>query len=97
MYCFWIHNKSRKGSEVHHVFGRGRCPGDIKEKYTSLMTVCRDCHPEPILAPTSSEWKNAVLYVWRKMNTEPVGDIHTPDGTLIESPFSSINFKVTDI
>ena len=38
----------RVAVDVHHVYGRGRSTGDWREHHTSLMSVCRGCHPQPI-------------------------------------------------
>lgn len=34
--------------DVHHIWGRGSDIYDWREDYTSLISVCRKCHPRPI-------------------------------------------------
>ena len=34
--------------EIHHIWGRGSDMFDWREDYTSLISVCRKCHPRPI-------------------------------------------------
>lgn len=56
--CYYNHGVEQRYDDVHHVYGRGREAGDDREHYTSLMCVCRGCHPMPIQTPGA----NASLY-----------------------------------
>ena len=39
----------KEAVDVHHAFGRGKHAGDKREHFTSLMCVCRACHPGKIV------------------------------------------------
>jgi hypothetical protein len=72
MMCYWLDDKRTPFTDVHHVFGRGTSICD-KENPSSLMSVCRKCHPQPILMVRHlTGWKHAVLYTWLNMNQHPM-------------------------
>ena len=77
MMCKWTYGIETSYQEVHHVFGRGTSPDSIKEFYTSLMCVCQDCHPAPILLPPTKSWQDKVLEVWKDMNFYPLNKVAT--------------------
>ena len=96
MVCLWLRGNETHGDEVHHVFGRGTSADSIKEAYTSLMTVCRNCHPSPILVPPTQVWQAEVLQVWHNMNVSPRGPIKFQDGHEVRNPVGLRIFKVTE-
>lgn len=62
--CFFKFNRNRRGTEVHHVYSRGRRAGDWREHYRSLLYVCKECHPMAIQVPGASsklEWVEEIL------------------------------------
>jgi hypothetical protein len=70
--CHFKFFRDRRMDDVHHVYGRGSREGDWREKYTSLICTCRECHPQPIFAPGSSvelEWVETIL---KKANAAPI-------------------------
>ena len=51
--------EAARADDCHHILGRGREAGDIREHYTNLIFVCRACHPAPIKfmpPPKDMEW-----------------------------------------
>jgi len=67
--------------EVHHVYGRAKRkasgPLDLgeywREHYTSLICVCRYCHPQPINGKPGSSAKLAWVEEYlRKANATPI-------------------------
>jgi len=63
----------KAAQDVHHVYGRGKEIGDKREAYTSLMCVCRACHPGRIVGDKAG--KN-LEYVEEKLK-EINAQIHT--------------------
>jgi hypothetical protein len=96
MICKWTCGITTPYAEVHHVFGRGATSDSVKEKFTSLMCVCRACHPQPILLPPYASWQFEILTVWRNMNCSPHGDVVLPTETAILNPVGLPVFKVDD-
>ena len=41
--------------DVHHAYGRARDIGSPREHFTSLMCVCRKCHPGRIVGDKAGE------------------------------------------
>lgn len=62
--CYFQYNRATPRAEIHHVYGRGKHAGDWREHYSSLLCVCKACHPSPIRDPggnASLLWVEAVL------------------------------------
>lgn len=71
-YCVICYYKGKytQGTEVHHVFGRGNSVESFKEHYTSLLVVCRKCHPLPAQDMHSKQaW---VIDILDKVNETPI-------------------------
>ena len=59
--CWFKKDVINKAEDVHHVYGRGKTKQSSKEKYTSLLCVCRLCHPQPLLFPTGESEIEQIL------------------------------------
>ncbi len=95
MMCKWVHNQRTKAVEVHHVFGRGAMVGSVKEETTSLMCVCRDCHPQPIMLYSEHAWKEDVIHAWVRMNLYPENsDYILIHGKEVLNPIGLGTFKI---
>lgn len=70
--CYFKHNRIRMRQEIHHVYSRGRETGDWREHYTSLMCVCKECHPLPIQVPGASANLGWVEDILRMANETPI-------------------------
>lgn len=44
--CRWT-----PGTDMHHIYGRGKSKTDWREQTDALLWVCRSCHPLPIQTP----------------------------------------------
>jgi len=44
MYCWHNNNKTVRGSETHHVFGRAKGKSLFLEHWDLRLTLCRECH-----------------------------------------------------
>ena len=97
MICLWTCALSTPYSDVHHVFGRASSITSVKEQPSSLMCVCRACHPPPILAPPTRSWAKDILVVWRNMNCQPYNKLYkqAPE-TEVLNPIGLPVFKVGD-
>jgi len=97
MMCKWIYGLTTPYQEVHHVFSRGKSIKSIKEYPSSLMSVCRSCHPNPILVLPTQDWQFAVLTVWRNMNCSPENVLYKQDPQLlVYNPIGLPTFKIGD-
>lgn len=97
MICRWTKGVSTPYAEVHHVFGRGTSVQSVKENPSSLMCVCRACHPHPILVPMLSNDDKEILAVWRNMNCSPENKLYRYDPIIdILNPIGLPTFKVGD-
>jgi len=69
--CFFKYNRPVPASEVHHAFGRGVSAEDWREDVTSLMCVCKSCHPHGAArhAHGKQEW---VIDILRQANADPI-------------------------
>jgi hypothetical protein len=72
--CFFLHNKLRQASQVHHVYSRGRAAGDWREHHENLMCVCSlpGHHPLPIQFPGGSANLSWVEDLRKAMNDKPI-------------------------
>jgi len=97
MICKWVHHRERDAQEVHHVFGRGTSNASVKEYYTSLMSVCIECHPQPILLPPTMEWQATILRVWRNMNCDHHNKtmLIAPE-LVVDNPVGLSRFNISD-
>lgn len=97
MICKWTMGVTTPYAEVHHVFGRGTYVLSPKEDFTSLMSVCRSCHPQPLLVPMISHELTYILTVWRNMNCSPANMLFRYDPIIeIKNPIGLPVFKVGD-
>lgn len=69
---FFLHGENRRREEVHHIYSRGRQAGDFREHYTSLLCVCKECHPMAIQTPGASATLGWVEEIARKANETPI-------------------------
>lgn len=81
--CHFKHGRYRKRQEVHHVYSRGRKSGDFREHYTSMLCVCKECHPPPIQIPGGSATLGWVEDILKRANETPINgkfehEIHMP-------------------
>lgn len=70
--CWFQHNRETPRADIHHVYGHGKKAGDWREHHTSLLCVCKSCHPSPIRDPGGNAallWVEAVL---AQANTTPI-------------------------
>ena len=72
--CWFRHHRRRNHADVHHVFGRGTKAGDWREEYTSLICVCRSCHPPPIKTPGANDNLAYVEDILRQANEQPINN-----------------------
>jgi len=70
--CWFMHHRKRKRAEIHHVYSRSREAGDWREQYTSLMCVCKECHPQPIKILGGSANLSWIEDVLRQANETPI-------------------------
>ena len=70
--CYFKYNRIRPYDDVHHVYSRGKRAGDCRERYTSLLCVCRQCHPLPIMTPGASKDLGWVEDILRLANEQPI-------------------------
>lgn len=56
---------------IHHIYGRSR-KIDWREHYTNLMSVCTECHPQPIIQKPASEYLRWVEEIAEQMNEIPI-------------------------
>lgn len=70
--CWFRYGRSRRREEVHHVYSRGKQAGDWRERYTSLLCVCRECHPLPVKSPGGSKSLGWVEDILRQANETPI-------------------------
>lgn len=70
--CHFRYHRDRRMDDVHHVFGRGRNIYDPREQFTSLLCVCRECHPQPIMYPGGNPILDWVEDVLRLANVTPI-------------------------
>jgi hypothetical protein len=70
--CHFRYNRKRRREEIHHVYGRARRSGEWREHYTSLMSVCKDCHPPPIQTPGGNHDFSWVEELLREANSNPI-------------------------
>ena len=70
--CYFRDGVETPFEEVHHVYSRGKKEGDWREHYTSLLCVCKKCHPLPIITPGGSARLGWVEEVLRKANAKPI-------------------------
>ena len=54
--------------DCHHCFGRGRDAGDWQEHYTSLLCVCRLCHPGRIVGDRAGKNLEYVEEKFKEIN-----------------------------
>lgn len=72
VFCWFLKGKVTPRADVHHVYSRGKKSGDWREHYTHMLCTCKQCHPQPIKQPGSSEklaWIEQVMYL---ANTNPI-------------------------
>lgn len=67
--CLREHNRLRRADDVHHVFGRSRRV-DWREHHTSLMCVCRECHPSPLYLHNPETSDHEIAKLMRNINKE---------------------------
>lgn len=94
---FFSHGVRRPYEEVHHVFGRGRDAGDWREHVSSLLCVCRQCHPAGAArAPNGPH--HPIIRILRKANTSPINeDVKGSVPKFEENPKWRITDKDVDI
>lgn len=78
--CWFRYNRKRLSTQVHHIYGRSRQP-DWREHYTSLMGVCNECHPKPIIHKPASESMVWIEEIAEKMNDTPINKDFEHDKT----------------
>ena len=86
---FFLFGERKPYEEVHHVFGRSRMAGDWKEHHSSLMCVCRACHPAGAArAPYGSHEK--YIDVLRRANKTPINPDCYPVDSVFEEEFYNV-------
>lgn len=72
--CWFQHGKRTEAVDIHHVYGRSNKSGkDIwKEDVGCLLSVCRECHPQPIITPGATHDLAYVEWVLNQANTRPI-------------------------
>lgn len=73
--CWFRDGVHKRREEVHHVYGRGRASGDFREHYTSMLCVCKECHPPPIQIPGASARLGWVEGILQQANETPINEI----------------------
>lgn len=74
-FCLFLEHKTAPAKEVHHVFGRAKGARFIEnmfESYFSMLSVCREHHPNPINLDTQVAWKEEIYKVVVFANISPV-------------------------
>lgn len=71
--CYFLHNRTRRYQEVHHVYGRARNEDTLwREMAVNLLCVCKECHPPAIFQPGASASLGHIEEVRVKANTTPI-------------------------
>lgn len=72
VFCHFLLGKEVPAADVHHVYGRAKKVGDIREQYRSLACTCRKHHPQPIKSDFPGDNLAWVVGVLEQANTNPI-------------------------
>ena len=75
VFCYFQGRGRVPRAELHHVYGRGKEPGDFRENYQNLLSTCKACHPPPIHQPGASKSLSWVEDIRKLANEKPINSL----------------------